>query len=167
MIRDPLGGDPSPRNVALGTAESTLSHSRQNADCDFPGQVTRGAQAAGSDTDRRRARALRQSQQEERVRGWEEGAPTWVHLPDPSGEASPTGWARGGFTRATPAWDLGGGGTPGVAHLRRGALLSRGPRDHAGRATPQPTHASRASAPACGLFARRGALPGTRRGLFG
>lgn len=58
------------------------------------------------------------------------------------------------------------GGTPGVARLRRGALLSRGPRDHAGRATPQPTHASRASAPARGLFARRGALPGTRGGLL-
>ncbi|XP_053067825.1 translation initiation factor IF-2-like [Acinonyx jubatus] len=41
VIRDPLGGDPSPRNVALGTAVSTHLQSRLRVDCDFLGQVWR------------------------------------------------------------------------------------------------------------------------------
>ncbi|XP_040307930.1 collagen alpha-1(II) chain-like [Herpailurus yagouaroundi] len=40
VIRDPLGGDPSPRNVALGTAVSTHLQSRLRVDCDFLGQDT-------------------------------------------------------------------------------------------------------------------------------
>ena len=42
-IHNPLGGDPSPRNVALGSAESTLLQSGLRANWDFPGQVTWGA----------------------------------------------------------------------------------------------------------------------------
>lgn len=150
MIRDPLGGDPSPRNVALGPTESTVFPPGQLADCDFPGQVTRGAScrlrtgctgapglARGSPRGPGTGRSVRPPR-----------STCWV----PAGrlaQAAGRGEDSGRHSRPGVV-----GGTHRVAQLRQGALKvgdaesSGGP----GVATTQPTPAARVSIQTSGLF---------------